>query len=179
VREYEIAADIPATDLYHIFLWPVRLSYWSPSLLLIAWYYFRYIILLMGLFAIYTGLLYNDVVSLSLKFWKSGWDFKELDGVAVGEPNGRVYPFGIDPAWHGADNALVFSNSLKMKMSVILGVIHVRRCFLVSVSPQNLTKTIDEFRYLSSSSKPHSLQTQLRHMGRISAPILVYGGDLW
>jgi len=33
----------------------------------------------------------------------------------------------LDPGWHGADNALVFSNSYKMKMSIVIGVLHV--CF--------------------------------------------------
>merc|ERR1719474_2425172 len=33
-----------------------------------------------------------------------------------------VYAFGMDPVWHGLDNQLQSANSLKMKLSVILGV---------------------------------------------------------
>ena len=82
----------------------------------------------MGAFSIYTGLIYNDIFSKTLHLFHSGWDFPEHHGNGTVEaiPNGHTYPFGLDPGWHGADNSLIFTNSYKMKMSIVLGVIHVR-----------------------------------------------------
>ena len=34
-----------------------------------------------------------------------------------------VYPIGIDPMWYMGANELTFMNSLKMKLSVIFGVL--------------------------------------------------------
>ena len=76
----------------------------------------------------YTGLMYNDIFSLSLRIAPSQFRFPTVFGdgeVVEAIPTGVHYPFGIDPAWHGSDNSLVFTNSLKMKMSVVLGVLHV------------------------------------------------------
>uniref|UniRef100_A0A8C6PGV3 V-type proton ATPase subunit a n=1 Tax=Nothobranchius furzeri TaxID=105023 RepID=A0A8C6PGV3_NOTFU len=101
----------------------------------------RYIILMMGLFSIYTGLIYNDCFSKSLNIFGSGWSVKAMFDANVWndvtantyltlDPNtSRVfhgpYPLGIDPIWNLASNRLTFLNSFKMKMSVILGIIHM------------------------------------------------------
>ncbi|KAF9106752.1 H(+)-transporting V0 sector ATPase subunit a [Mortierella sp. GBA35] len=90
----------------------------------------RYIVLLMGAFSIFTGMMYNDIFSRALPWFQTGWTFNvpdDYDGktVIVAQPNGHIYPFGIDYAWHGTENYLLFTNSYKMKMSVILGVIHM------------------------------------------------------
>ena len=77
----------------------------------------------MGAFATYTGFIYNDIFSKSLHLFHSGWDFS-TNGT-VGTFNGHTYLFGLDPGWHGASNALIFTNSYKMKMSIVIGVIHV------------------------------------------------------
>jgi V-type H+-transporting ATPase subunit a len=121
----------------------------------------RYIIVLMGAFSIYTGLIYNDVFSKSLNIFGSHWNPAypygqgsvgnlptTSDGcqetaclvgdntcVLMGEgedmttifpreatPPRYPYPFGIDPVWQSATNKLVFTNTYKMKMSIILGV---------------------------------------------------------
>ncbi|KAL0573192.1 H(+)-transporting V0 sector ATPase subunit a [Marasmius crinis-equi] len=87
----------------------------------------RYIILLMGLFSLYTGLLYNDIFSRAMHLFESGWTFDstERGDKALAEPTGYVYPLGVDPAWHGASNRLLFLNSYKMKLSIILGLAHM------------------------------------------------------
>jgi len=86
---------------------------------LLVWLYGgRYMLLFMGFFSMYNGTIYNDCLSLSISvFGKSGWS---QDG-DVGKFDG-VYPFGIDPAWHGKSNQIEETNSIKMKMSVLFGV---------------------------------------------------------
>ncbi|XP_072212946.1 V-type proton ATPase 116 kDa subunit a 1 isoform X3 [Excalfactoria chinensis] len=103
----------------------------------------RYIILLMGLFSTYTGLIYNDCFSKSLNMFGSSWSVRPMfskanwtDELLKTTPLlqlnpaeagvfGGPYPFGIDPIWNIANNKLAFLNSFKMKMSVILGIIHM------------------------------------------------------
>lgn len=165
----------------------------------------RYIILMMGLFSIYTGLIYNDCFSKSLNLFGSGWSVKAMftnqqwtwvsakhkqclkifnrwfmlyntffllhcrnktlqtNALLTLDPNvsgvfSGPYPFGIDPVskyalqslwfhiiftskyflmfnqiWNMAVNRLSFLNSYKMKMSVIIGVIHMSFGVVLSV----------------------------------------------
>uniref|UniRef100_A0AAR2LWC4 V-type proton ATPase subunit a n=1 Tax=Pygocentrus nattereri TaxID=42514 RepID=A0AAR2LWC4_PYGNA len=51
-------------------------------------------------------------------------NFLTLDPNVTGVFTGP-YPLGIDPIWNLASNRLSFLNSYKMKMSVILGIIHM------------------------------------------------------
>lgn len=89
----------------------------------------RYIMLLMGVFSIYTGLIYNDIFSKPLTLFKSQWVYPEHfeigENIEAQKLPGYTYPFGLDWQWHGAENNLLFTNSLKMKLSVIMGWFHV------------------------------------------------------
>jgi len=93
----------------------------------------RYMITMMGFFAVYAGLVYNDCFSLGLNFFGSKWEFENQDTLNVKDnavayqkaeygSSDSVYPFGLDPIWHVSSNELLFFNSFKMKLSVIFGI---------------------------------------------------------
>ncbi|XP_055906182.1 V-type proton ATPase 116 kDa subunit a 1-like isoform X2 [Eupeodes corollae] len=94
----------------------------------------RYIILLMGLFSIYTGAIYNDVFSKSMNLFGSAWRVNFNSSTVLGneflqlDPKNStegVYSMGIDPVWQLAGNKIIFQNSHKMKLSIIFGVTHM------------------------------------------------------
>ncbi|XP_037960816.1 V-type proton ATPase 116 kDa subunit a1-like [Teleopsis dalmanni] len=95
----------------------------------------RYIILLMGLFSIYTGFIYNDVFSKSMNIFGSSWYVRYNTSTVLTNPGGLqmdpryhvngTYVMGMDPIWQLADNKIIFLNSYKMKLSIIFGVVHM------------------------------------------------------
>nr|XP_004500962.2 V-type proton ATPase subunit a2-like [Cicer arietinum] len=87
----------------------------------------RYIIMMMALFSIYTGLIYNEFFSIPFElFGPTAYGCRDpscRDATTIGLIKMRdTYPFGVDPKWHGTRSELPFLNSLKMKMSILLGV---------------------------------------------------------
>lgn len=90
-------------------------------------YQLRYLFLLMGFFATYCGLMYNDFCAIPLDLFGSCYNIAGKKGLpAPGvDIDSCVYPIGLDPAWYGAFEEIAFMNSLKMKMSVIFGIAHM------------------------------------------------------
>ncbi|XP_044727031.1 V-type proton ATPase 116 kDa subunit a1 isoform X2 [Chrysoperla carnea] len=103
----------------------------------------RYIILLMGFFSMYTGIVYNDVFSKSMNIFGSEWHanynsstIQENKLLQLDPKNlysGKPYPIGLDPIWQLAENKIMFLNSYKMKLSIIFGVSHMIFGVCVSV----------------------------------------------
>lgn len=98
----------------------------------------RYMLLLMGFFAIYAGVLYNDFFSMPLNLFTSMFEVdRQVDSVTyykrrqvMNEASGQMedadpYIFGFDAKWLGAENELTYINSFKMKFSIIIGFLHM------------------------------------------------------
>jgi V-type H+-transporting ATPase subunit a len=127
-------------DLGHGFIMlcaACAMIYWEKPLkkvrdeLFIMAFYGRYIMLMMGIFSIYTGFIYNDVFSKSLSIFPSAWewdvpeDWHENMTVIAKLKGDYRYPFGMDWMWHDTENDLLFSNSYKMKLSILMGWVHM------------------------------------------------------
>ncbi|EDW80571.1 uncharacterized protein Dwil_GK11491 [Drosophila willistoni] len=104
----------------------------------------RYIIMLMGIFAVYTGFHYNDCFSKSFNVFGSHWRIQYNRTTVLTNPDltlnpstdtRGVYPMGIDPIWQSATNKIIFLNTYKMKLSIVFGVLHM--VFGVCLSVEN------------------------------------------
>lgn len=104
----------------------------------------RYLIVIMSIFSIFTGLVYNDIFSKSLNVFGSSFQVyqsekhimevkSEMIDPAAPLPvsdrkngyYGTPYMFGVDPIWQVSENKIVFLNAFKMKISIVLGVLHM------------------------------------------------------
>jgi len=98
----------------------------------------RYMVTSMGIFAVFAGFMYNDFFAMALPLFQSRFhppatgtpdcaqcgDWQPNHAVPWKDPMGP-YPFGLDWAWEGASNQLLYVNSLKMKLSVLFGVMQM------------------------------------------------------
>eukprot|EP01103_Thecamoeba_quadrilineata_P014506 TRINITY_DN4341_c0_g2_i1.p1 TRINITY_DN4341_c0_g2~~TRINITY_DN4341_c0_g2_i1.p1 ORF type:complete len:843 (-),score=156.46 TRINITY_DN4341_c0_g2_i1:67-2544(-) len=86
----------------------------------------RYMIFMMGLFSIYAGFIYNEFFAIPMTIFQSPFSFPNVHTeTAHLDQNKPAYLFGADPTWAGSENSLMYFNSLKMKLSVIMGVVQM------------------------------------------------------
>ena len=134
----------------------LAMIYWEKPLKKVSFelfameYYGRYIALVMAVFSLFTGLVYNDIFSMSMTLFESGWEWVVPAGYQEGTPilatpkAGHRYPFGLDWMWHETENNLLFTNSYKMKMSIILGWAHMTYSLCFSyINARHFKKPID------------------------------------
>ncbi|KAK8339111.1 hypothetical protein V6Z12_A08G013200 [Gossypium hirsutum] len=112
----------------------------------------RYVLLLMSLFSIYCGLIYNEFFSVPFHiFGGSAYKCRDVtcsDAKSAGLIKFRdPYPFGVDPSWRGSRLELPFLNSLKMKMSILLGVAQMNLGIILSYFNARFFRSSLDIRY--------------------------------
>lgn len=98
----------------------------------------------MGIMATYSGLIYNEWFAIPTEIFTSCYDGEKRimwNATAVEDASGDVtlvgeymylrkdfdcnYPMGQDPIWGLTNNRLNFANGVKMKLGVIMAVLHM------------------------------------------------------
>jgi len=86
----------------------------------------RHFLLLMGIFSVFCGVIYNDFTSVSMYlFGDSCWEMPAQGSILATPKPDCVYPIGLDPTWYMAQNEILYVNSVKMKIALILGVLQM------------------------------------------------------
>ena len=118
----------------------------------------RYLLLMMGFMAVYCGFIYNEWFSMPVQFFESCYDVeqrrqhkpmiipdrdedkpltaKDIKGDWY-YPRKSIecnYPAGYDHVWGLTSNGLSYTNSIKMKLSVIFAILHMSIGILVKGS---------------------------------------------
>ena len=92
----------------------------------------RWMLLLMGVFAIYSGVIYNETFGFAIDIFGTAWNTNDGNWYSRSKGNDYVYYVGVDPIWKSSGNELYFYNSFKMKLSILVGVIHMTCGIVIS-----------------------------------------------
>lgn len=95
----------------------------------------RYLFAMMGFFSTYCGFIYNEFLSISLNLFGSCYNMDVETGQKIERISTEcIYPVGLDPVWYVSDNYLNYTNTLKMKIAVIIGVVHMTAGVFIKAS---------------------------------------------
>lgn len=122
----------------------------------------------MAIFSLFTGLIYNEAFSIPLSLFGRGRWACPSDPTLISPAHmrydrsscpsafseglaatGGTYGLGVDPAWHGSRTELQFLNSVKMKASIVIGVVQMNAGIALSLLNQRASRdrlsTLTEF----------------------------------
>lgn len=85
--------------------------------------HYRYMITLLGFFATYCGLVYNEFLAIPWSLF--GSCYERANGMFVRKFEDCTVWFGFDPVWYKSEQEVSFMNSFKMKLSIVIGVLHM------------------------------------------------------
>lgn len=88
---------------------------------------FKYLVLFISLFSFLCGLIYNEIFGLPMNIFGTKWELdptneNNLTSIYKQRDSHSIYPFGLDPEWFFKDNELLFMNSYKMKLAIVMGM---------------------------------------------------------
>lgn len=84
---------------------------------------YRYMFALLGFFALYCGLVYNDFLAIPWSLF--GTCYRYNNHTFERKSPDCTVAFGFDPVWYRSAQEVSFLNSFKMKLSIIIGVVHM------------------------------------------------------
>lgn len=88
---------------------------------------FKWLLFFCAICAFYCGFIYNECFGLPFSTFQSNWELDVNASTSTFQKwkqknDNKIYPFGIDHQWYFKDNELIFMNSYKMKLAVVLGM---------------------------------------------------------
>lgn len=88
---------------------------------------FKWLLFFCAICAFYCGFIYNECFGLPFSTFDSNWEPDVNRSTPTlqkwkQKSDNKIYPFGIDYTWYFKDNELIFMNSYKMKLAVVLGM---------------------------------------------------------
>jgi V-type H+-transporting ATPase subunit a len=104
----------------------------------------KWLFLLMGIYATWCGLIYNEFFAVPLVIADTCYVKGSYD-LMTRMPTDCVYPVGIDYSWAESPNSVAFLNSFKMKISIVYGVIQMTGGILIKGSNALYFKNLPEF----------------------------------
>jgi V-type H+-transporting ATPase subunit a len=86
----------------------------------------RYLLMMLGFFSVYCGLIYNDFIALKMVTFSSCYvETSNGSETYFQRKEGCNYKLGFDWVWGLAMNEITYVNSFKMKLSIVIGVLHM------------------------------------------------------